>query len=54
MVLLDDYMALKRVTIIIDDDLDKKLHMIRVKRIKKEQKFVSYSGVIDQYLRKVL
>jgi len=44
----------KRVTIMIDDDNDKKLRMIQAKQITTSTKSVSYSKVINQQLRKTL
>jgi len=42
----------KRVTIMIDEDLDKKIRMLQAKIIQKESKSVSYSRVINELLRK--
>ncbi|MFB5647155.1 MAG: hypothetical protein ACE5RO_03305 [Candidatus Nitrosomaritimum yanchengensis] len=42
----------KRVTIMIDDDLDKKLRMIQSKLILDTNETVSYSQVINDTLRK--
>ena len=44
----------KRVTIVIDDDLDKKLRLHQAKRIQQEQSSCSYSKVLNESLRKVL
>ena len=44
----------KRVTIMIDDDLDKKLRLLQSKLIQKEQTSYSYSRVINETIRKVL
>ncbi len=44
----------KRVTIMISDDLDRKLRIIQSKRISHEQKSISYSLVLNDTLRKVL
>ncbi|MBA4447527.1 MAG: hypothetical protein H2B07_01360 [Nitrosopumilaceae archaeon] len=44
----------KRVTIMIDDDLDKKLRLRQAKLIQQEQASYSYSKVINETLRKVL
>jgi len=44
----------KRVTIMIDEDLDKKLRLCQAKIIQKEQSSCSYSRVLDETLRKVL
>jgi len=38
----------------IDDDLDKKLRTLQVKKIEKIKKSVSYSGMLNETLRKVL
>ena len=42
----------KRVTIMIDDDLDKKLRLIQGEKIKTSNSSVSYSKVINETLRK--
>jgi len=44
----------KRVTIMIDDDLDKKLRNRQAKIIQNEQASYSYSRVVNDTLRKVL
>ena len=44
----------KRITIMIDDDLDKKLRLIQAKLISKTNDSVSYSQVINEELRKQL
>jgi predicted transcriptional regulator len=44
----------KRVTIMLDDDLDKKLHLIQAKAIQSTSSSVSYSQVINETLRKKL
>lgn len=44
----------KRVTIMIDDELDKKLRLRQAKLIQQEQTSYSYSKVINETLRKVL
>lgn len=44
----------KRVTIMIDDDLDKKLRMKQAKLIAQEQTSYSYSKVLNETIRKVL
>lgn len=44
----------KRVTIMIDDDLDKKIRLRQAKMIQQEQTSYSYSKVINETLRKVL
>ena len=44
----------KRVTVIIDDDLDKKIRLRQVKTIKQENVACSYSKVINDAIRKVL
>jgi len=44
----------KRITIVIDDDLDKKLRLRQAKIIQKEQASCSYSRVMNETLRKVL
>ena len=44
----------KRVTIVLDDDLGKKIRLIQTKQIKDLIKSVSFSSVINQQLRKIL
>ena len=44
----------KRVTIMIDDDLDKKLRLRQAKMIQQEQASYSYSKVLNETLRKIL
>jgi len=44
----------KRVTIMIDDDNDKKLRALQAKQITQSTTSVSYSRVINQQLRKAL
>ena len=42
----------KRITIMIDDDLDKKLRQLQAKQIQESASSVSYSQVINETLRK--
>ena len=44
----------KRVTIMIDEDIDKKLRMRQAKMIIQKQTSYSYSKVLNEALRKVL
>jgi len=44
----------KRVTIMIDEDLDKKLRLRQAKMIQQEQSSYSYSRVLNETLRKYL
>jgi hypothetical protein len=44
----------KRVTIVIDEDLDKKLRLRQAKIIQQTSSSVSYSRVVNDALRKVL
>jgi len=44
----------KRITIILDDDLLKKLHEIQAKQIKDSTKSVSFSRVLNEVVRKSL
>ena len=44
----------KRITIMMDDDLDKKLRSIQAKAIQSTTSSVSYSKVINETLRKKL
>jgi len=44
----------KKITIMLDDDLLKKLHEIQAKQIKQSTKAVSFSHVLSEVLRKSL
>jgi predicted transcriptional regulator len=44
----------KRVTIMIDDDLDKKLRLRQAKMIQQEQSSYSYSKALNEVIRKSL
>ncbi len=44
----------KRVTIMIDEDLDKKIRLRQAKLIQQEQSSYSYSKVLNETLRKSL
>jgi len=44
----------KRVTIMLDDDLLKKLHEIQAKKIKETTESVSFSAVLNETIRKNL
>ncbi len=44
----------KRITIMLNDDLVKKLHDIQAKIIKESQQSVSFSHVLNEMLRKSL
>jgi hypothetical protein len=44
----------KRITIVLEEDLIKKLHEIQAKQIKESTKSVSLSGVISETLKKGL
>jgi hypothetical protein len=44
----------KRVTIMIDNDLDKKIRMLQAKEISKSMSSVSFSKMINELLRKQL
>jgi len=44
----------KRVTIMVDDDLDKKLRLRQAKKIQQEKSSYSYSRAINDALRKAL
>jgi len=41
----------KRITIMLDDDLDKKLHLIQAKAIQSTTSSVSFSRVLNEILR---
>ena len=47
-------MVAKRITIMLDDDLVKKLHEIQAKQIKETSESVSFSGVLNEMIRKKL
>ncbi|MGH1520811.1 MAG: hypothetical protein ACRBB2_00295 [Nitrosopumilus sp.] len=42
----------RRITIMIDDDLDKKIRLLQAKMIQKENKSISYSFVVKSTLEK--
>ena len=44
----------KRITIMLDDDLVKKLHETQAKQIKKSISSVSFSAILNETLRKSL
>jgi len=44
----------KRITIMLDDDLVKKLHEIQAKQIKESSESVSFSAVLNETIRKKL
>lgn len=44
----------KRVTVMIDEDLDKKLRTLQAKEIIKSPKSISYSRILNSTLRKAL
>ncbi len=44
----------QRVTIVIDDDINKKLHQIQANAISKTSQSVSFSRVLNMELRKLL
>ena len=44
----------KRVTIMVDDDLDRKLRLLQAKRISQKQTSYSYSKTINEIIRKSL
>jgi len=47
-------MTRRRVTVVLDDVVVRKLHHIRSKMIKKEKSTYSFSRVINEELRKAL
>ncbi len=47
-------MTTKRITIVLDDDLAKKLRVIQSKKISKSTEHVSFSRVINEELRRAL
>ena len=44
----------RRIIIMIDDDLDKKIRLLQAKMIQKENKSISYSFVVKSTLKKSL
>jgi len=44
----------KRITIMIDDDLDKKLRLIQAKKIQNTNDSVSFSRIMNETLRQIL
>jgi len=44
----------KRVTIVLDDEISKKLRIIQAKQVKTATKSVSFSSIVNQQLRKSL
>jgi len=44
----------RRVTIMINDDNDKKLRLLQAKKIQQEQRSISYSSVINEVIKKTL
>ncbi|MDH3766758.1 MAG: hypothetical protein OER82_13245 [Nitrosopumilus sp.] len=44
----------RRITMMIDDDLDKKIRLLQVIMIQKENKSISYSFVLTSTLKKAL
>ncbi|MCH9040543.1 MAG: hypothetical protein IIB80_00045 [Thaumarchaeota archaeon] len=44
----------KRVTVMIDEDLDKKLRLLQAKHIQQKQTSYSYSKTLNEVLRKAL
>lgn len=44
----------KRVTILIDDDLNKSLRLLQAKQITKDHAYHSFSKVVNETLREVL
>ncbi len=44
----------KRITIMIDDDIDKKLRLIQAKQIANTSRSVSYSQVLNEMIRRQL
>jgi len=44
----------KRITVVLDDDLVKKLRIIQSKKVSKSKKSVSFSSVVNDELRKIV
>lgn len=47
-------MMAKRITIMLDDDLSKKLRYLQAKKLKESNKSISFSAVLNDTLRKSL
>ena len=43
----------KRITVMLDDDVIKKLRIIQAKQIRDSEKSVSFSKIINQQLQKI-
>ncbi len=54
MKIIYNYLMSKRITIMIDDDLDRKLRLIQAKEIQNTSSSVSYSGTLNKVLRNSL
>jgi len=44
----------KRITVVLDDAVVKKLRIVQSKKIAKSERSVSFSSVVNEILRKVL
>jgi len=44
----------KRITVVLDDDLDEKLRLLQAKEITKTVKSVSFSRIVNNVVRKSL
>ena len=44
----------KRITIMLDDELNKKIRLLQAKMIKKENKSISYSYVVNLLLKNLI
>ena len=44
----------RRVSLLIDDDLDKKLRALLIKKSKSEQRYISYSALVNECVKKGL
>ena len=54
LLIMDEWILAKRITVIFNDDLLKKLHEIQAKQIRQSTKSVSFSRVVNEALRKGL
>lgn len=41
----------KKITIVLDDDLHKKLRLIHAKEILKTNKYISFSRIVNKFIR---
>lgn len=51
---MNNFIMVRRVTVVLDDDLTKKIRDKQAKLIKESTKSVSFSRVVNEYVRKGL